>query len=886
MRTTVVVHDRHASRVVRTKAAVEGRHGVQVLAVELLASRLAGGFWRPIDPDDLKSGIGDALATPLGQLDRIKELPGFQRAAAATLAKAWSAGLALADEAAEATDPKSRARLASLAALERETLARLPKNQLRPTELVAAALTRVHHGRALFGRVEIHGRTEMSPVWVPLLEALAKHTDVVWVAEARSVPAWLAGTGVTVERREAERPSVRAVSCASPKHEILEALRWVRRLLVQGVPHHQIAVAAASPEPWDDHVTALADAAGLPVHFAHGRPVLATPAGQAAAALAEILLRGFSRPRVVRLAALLRRQAKRFEALKGNWWRELPEAAPLLDARSWRKAIADLTDSAVLVGDLVEAIAQGIGEAEGIGEALLAPPALAVWRRALADGPASAIDVTLRNLRMDDGLEPEASVLWARSATLAASPRPHVWLVGLTSRSWPRKAGEDPLLPDHVIPSARLEPLPVHQADRRDFRTILATTAREVVCSRARRDAEGRVIGASPLLPRGIREEHLAWSREPEHAASAADRLFARPAEFSRTPVAASAHAAWTDWHRQTLTKHDGLIRPRHPTLIAALDRRQSASSLSKLLRDPLGYLWSYGFGWSAPEETDEPLTLEAMAFGNLLHEILDAAVTDLERRGKGGFANAGAKAIQAAVGRADAEVSARWEDFRPIPPPVVWRRKRREAVELACVALTYPEAPLAGQRSWAEVPFGGDRRAGELSEAERSALPWDPMREVTVPGTDVRIGGAIDRLDLSGDRAHARVTDYKSGKPRKPPQLNGGAELQRCLYAYAVKALVGGRPDVDARLLYSRKDGQLLALDDPDATLDKLAGYLRAANSSFLDGKTLSGPAALTDWYDFAFALPGGARESHLAMKLPLAADALKDVAPLWQEP
>jgi hypothetical protein len=30
---------------------------------------------------------------------------------------------------------------------------------------------------------------------------------------------------------------------------------------------------------------------------------------------------------------------------------------------------------------------------------------------------------------------------------------------------------------------------------------------------------------------------------------------------------------------------------------MAALQRQQSATSLVKLLRDPLGYLWRYGFG-------------------------------------------------------------------------------------------------------------------------------------------------------------------------------------------------------------------------------------------------------------------------------------------------
>ncbi len=163
---------------------------------------------------------------PLGELDAIKLLPGFQRAAANTLAKAWSAGLSLSEESGSATDAGTKARLASLAVLEREVLAQLPKNQLRPRDLVDAASKRVAHARAIFGRIEIHGSTEMSPVWRPLLSMIAKQTEVVWMAEARHVPDWLSTAGIVVERSPTAKPVISTISCASPRHEILEAFRW------------------------------------------------------------------------------------------------------------------------------------------------------------------------------------------------------------------------------------------------------------------------------------------------------------------------------------------------------------------------------------------------------------------------------------------------------------------------------------------------------------------------------------------------------------------------------------------------------------------------------------------------------------------------------------
>ena len=895
MRRTLVVHSRYAWRCHRTQAAIEGEQGLLVLTLEQLVARLAGGFLQSIDADTLKAAVKAAVAEPLGEFDNIKALPGFQRAAAASLSNLWTAGLNLGEEEATASDETVKLRLASLAVLEREVLSRLPNKQVRPRDLVAAASQRVGHARSIFGRIEIHGRTEMSPVWRPLLSLICQEMDLVWVGEARKIPGWLSDGEIAVKKTRAATPVVRAVSCASPRHEILEALRWARRHLARGALPQQIAITTASPEFWDDHMLALAEATNLPFHFIHGRAALSTAEGQLTAALAEVLLRGFSRMRIVRLVALLRSQCRHFNALPGDWWRALPEEAPLLNAARWTRAIAALEpwnfsdgkDHRPLLEEIIETLCKGLMESVEIGERFLGGKALAVWRKALTEGPPAALDITLSRLRVDDGVEPGAAIVWGPASAIAAVPRPFSWLVGLTSRSWPRRAREDPLLPNHIIAAERLDPLPVHEADRRDFQTICNMTDDEVVCSRARRDSEGRLNGISPLYPHHLGEVYLVQSREPEHAASASDRLMARPDEFAGLPRAMSAQQTWIDWHRKKLSGHDGLVRANHPLLARALDRRQSASSLVKLLRDPLGYLWTYGFGWREPEETNEPLTLGPLAFGNLLHEILEEAVTRLEGAEGGGFAGASNETIAQAVEQAAEIVGTRWDEARPVPPPVVWSRKRAEAMELARAALLLDEEPLPDQCSWAEIPFGGSLRAEALSEDARAGLPWDPMLKVTIADTAVCIGGSIDRLDLAGDRSSARVTDYKSGKLSRPlPQIKGGAELQRCLYAFAVRMLIAPQPQVEARLLYLRKGDRALALDDPEGTLERLAGYLAAASASFAEGKALPGPFADESWYDFAFALPGGARESYLKTKLPLTAKALAAIAPLWEEP
>jgi hypothetical protein len=541
IRDTVITHSRLARRHERARAAAAGRHGLQALAIEGLAARLAGGFLQPIDSDALKSAIAQTVSADLGDLDRIKDLPGFPRAAAATLSKAWTAGLNLAELAASAC-PETASRLAAVARLEAEVIRRLPPSMCRSADLVSAALQRTSCARALFGRIAIHGRTEMSPIWRPLLAALAAETDVQWVAGPRYVPSWVHELGITVVEAPRETPEIHTESCASPRHEALEALRWARELIATGrVRPEEIGIAAASPEEWDDHFLALSEMSGLDLHFVHGRKVLTTPDGQLGAAIADVLLRGFSHTRMVRLASLLRRHGKLLTALPRDWGQALPKDAPLLDAMRWRQVLSTLTpdsfsdgsDHAPALRELVDILARGLKQAAETGELLLKGRSLAIWRKALTEGPPEALDVTLTSLRLPDDVAPEAAIIWAPAAALAAVPRPFVRLIGLTSRAWPRHASEDPLLPDHIIPSHHLEPLPVHDADRRDFDTICRTTARQIVCSRSRRDAEGRLNGMSPLYPANPPEVYLQRARTPEHAAGWSDRLFARPAELT-----------------------------------------------------------------------------------------------------------------------------------------------------------------------------------------------------------------------------------------------------------------------------------------------------------------------------------------------------------------
>ena len=575
----------------------------------------------------------------------------------------------------------------------------------------------------------------------------------------------------------------------------------------------------------------------------HGVKVTASREGQAAAALADILLRGLFQTRMRRLNTLLRGYPGPFADLPEGWTRVLPPDAPLSSPEAWTRLLDRLTadrwpdgkDHGPALAAIVALLAQGIQAAEEAGETLLRGQVRAIWRKALAAGPAASLDLSLETLKQDDGLDACVSVCWMPASALAASPRRFVRLLGLNSARWPRAMAEDRLLSDHIVPAAELDPLPVVAADRRDFATILATTESEIVLSRARRDEEGRLLGRSTLLL-GVEanEVYLPRNRVAAHAFSETDRLMARPEEFRGQPQAVAASACWSDWQRAEVTPHDGAVRPDHPVIRAILERTQSASSLRMLLRNPLGFVWHYGLSWRAPESGDDPLMLDALGMGNLVHQTLDRALQTLEA--DGGLATASENRMAAAVDRAVADAAREWESDQAVPPPVIWRRTLDEVRALGTRALAFRDADLAGARAYGEVPFGGMEPKSDV------AVPWVAEATVAIPDTGFRIRGHIDRLDVSVDGRRALVRDYKTGRaPRDDIVLDGGKELQRCLYAFAVKQLLGDKVVIEASLLYPREERDL-RLDDPDATLRTLTGYLQAARTNLASGGAVMG--------------------------------------------
>jgi hypothetical protein len=880
-RRTVVVEGPLAFRMRRIAAARRGETGIQIVTMPQLAARLAGGFARPARSQDLDPTIRAALeAGDFAELKSIRQLPGMTRAVARTLAKIWQADLSL------TVGDDRGARLADMAEIERRVRAKLPKGVLTARDLRDAALMRLVNAPAVLGSVELDGVVSVAPVWRPLLQALNEIVALAWRNPGATDISWFPGEINTDQRPTAGDTEV--VSCANPRAEVVEALRWMRELIASGwAKPQEIAICATSMDEWDEHFLVLAADADLPLHFSHGVPALASRDGQACGALADVLLKGLSQDRVRRLFSQAAGRSRALQELPRNWALGLQTDAALFELDQWLRALdeasllrTDDIDPRPILIPVLELLAQGPDAAEQAGVMLLETSARTLWSEALRRAPPKALEFSLQELRLSDGRDPGACAVWCPASHLAAAPRAWVRLLGVTTRSWPRRAAEDPLMPGHILSRGILDPDPVTAQDRRVFRIITAHASGGCVLSRSRRNAQGGLLSASPLIPQGAGVQVLKRARIPSHAFSEADRLLARADEAAISPALTAANACWRDWRSPAITAHDGRVRADHPVIARAIDRVQSATSLRLMLRDPLGFVWRYALGWRSVAGDDQPLALDARAYGDLVHELLKRAVDTLEPRP--GYARAARHEIEAALAGAATKVSAEWPLKRSVPPLLLWRHTVDAAAQLALKALTLDETFLPGTRSWTELAFGDADRA----VAAAGDLPWDPTAPVEITGTTVRVKGSIDRLDLTATGNAVRVSDYKTGvEPKRADRivLGGGAELQRVIYAMAARQLLADNPRVVARLIYlGDREPRVYKLPDVDQAIAEIAAHVTAASVLLRQGRALPGPDARENWNDFRLAIPASPTV-YFQVKQAALSRAFDDFARVW---
>lgn len=876
-RSTLVVHGPLAMRMQRLAAAREGNIGREILTLPLVAARLAGGFIAPVTTDVLYPAIQAALAAGGFQdLGSVSSLPGMPRAVLQALDAVWRANIDL------SSLPQHVGRFADLHLLETRIRPLLPSSRRLPRDLRDAAMSRVSRSKTLLGPVTLDGIVEIDAVWRPLLNEIASFTELSWDSPVQTENAWFKGT---LRGRTAGGPAkFSAEASADPKTEVVESLRWVRQLLSSGqAKAEEIAIAATSTPDWDDYFLAYANNAGLPLHFSHGVPALSTSEGQACAALADILTNGLSQERVWRLFRRL--PARPFmSTLPEDWFSSIPRSAGLKTMDQWREALivgrshraAGALAETILL-PILDLLARGPTIGREAGRLLLSGASLAMWEEASRSAPPHAIALSLQALRVRDGQDPANSVVWCPASHLAASPRPFVRLLGLANRSWPRSENDDPLIPDHLLDRRTLHGLTTADRDRLHFDVIRGGTRQVLVLSRPERNAKGSILSPSSLWP----EDEVINKRDriPAHAFSEADRLLARPREAAQLEHVRQSQLCWRNWQReQTLTRHDGLIASNHPAVLAELGRTQSTTSLQRLLRDPLGFVWRYALGWHSIRLEPEPLQLDPMAFGELVHELISGAIARLEP--SPGFARANPDEIDAAIAAASSRIMASWPLQRSVPPAILWHHTVKEAARRTAKGLASDDPTRADTRSWSEVPFGQEASKG-------SELPWNETIKIPIVQAGLVYGGRIDRLDIRVTGDGAQITDYKSTKP--PPKnqrivLGQGRELQRVLYAMAVRTLLPEIRTIVARLIYLADEPAKFELrsDELDNAVVEATTFLVAAVEILRSGRIAPRWEQDAHYDDMRLALPAD-RESYLRRKGADFRGANQKLGKLW---
>jgi RecB family exonuclease len=352
---------------------------------------------------------------------------------------------------------------------------------------------------------------------------------------------------------------------------------------------------------------------------------------------------------------------------------------------------------------------------------------------------------------------PEAAVEMLGYLELAFEPAEHVVIVGMNDHAVPGTRSPDPVLTEVVCRTLGIESPILRQA--RDLAILACSLGwRERITAIAgRTSAEG-----DPLVP-----SRLLFMRSDEDVAQELKRFSEGD---PRSPTRAAPLAVDTE-AGQTPAAYSVIDRTHtHSDTTAP---RMSVTGFRGFLKSP--YLHFLKREARLRERDASTAELNSMAFGNLVHEILERFVTH------GGGDSQDPEVIRAALHQAAAEVTATGYAASANPAVAVQLEMLRHRLD----------GFVESQARWAAD--GWRIRHAEWSPPGGGEVVFGHDNE------QCRLVGKIDRIDINMRTGEVALLDYKTGGKVGSPEAEHGKpgkwkDLQLPLYRHLAQDIIQDR--------------------------------------------------------------------------------------------
>jgi RecB family exonuclease len=247
----------------------------------------------------------------------------------------------------------------------------------------------------------------------------------------------------------------------------------------------------------------------------------------------------------------------------------------------------------------------------------------------------------------------------------------------------------------------------------------------------------------------------------------------------------------WSRWESKRWTPADGLLRATEQTreLLSQQrlrERPYSVSALQRFAACPYQFYLAALLGL-VPRQVPAALErIDPLTKGRLVHAVQAALLRSLQHDGA---LPVTADSLAAAQARLDQVMDEVAEHYRDDLAPAIARVWHDEVEAIRTDLHVWLERLSGGALEWMPAHF----ELGFGLAARKSLDPGSRREPVRVAG-EFLLRGAVDLVERRHDGSAARVTDYKTGADRTPPDflVAGGEILQPVLYSVAIEAALG----------------------------------------------------------------------------------------------